>query len=389
MSKLNATQEQPFGGFPTTAFGAALRKLTSILLVTALAGCATKGERASGLEHSSGGRGYNASAAHALDSTGLAADSVGQSSTQAGATGRRRAHGGGAGAGGAQGGPDAMDPSSSVDGTGDTGVAEDDSAADDQGSSLTDGGPGSPGKPGARGRRGRRPGHATAGAPGTSSDGAAGGDSAMDSTVAGADGGSAGGSKGRRGAGGRRRGASGSPGSGDESNGMGAEGDDDSDARIAAIEIPNSKVEVNEEYQPLTLGGALPVVLGVNEEGRFDFDQYALRDEVRAILDALAETLKAAEYDRLDILGYTDRIGTVDYNRRLSELRAYAVAQYLMQRGVPESKIRYEGRGDKDPLTQADECHGLGREDLITCLQKDRRVEIEASIHRKHATIVQ
>jgi outer membrane protein OmpA-like peptidoglycan-associated protein len=139
----------------------------------------------------------------------------------------------------------------------------------------------------------------------------------------------------------------------------------------------------------LTLGGALPVVLGVNEEGRFDFDQYALRDEVKAILDNLAETLKTAEYDRLEIFGYTDRIGAVDYNRRLSELRAYAVAQYLVRKGVPDHKIRYEGRGDRNPLTQADECQGLAREDLITCLQKDRRVEIEASIHRKHATIVQ
>ena len=169
---------------------------------------------------------------------------------------------------------------------------------------------------------------------------------------------------------------------------MGAEGDD-SDTQIAAIEVPNGRAEVNEEYQPLTLGGALPVVLGVNEEGRFDFDQYALRDEVKAILDGLAGTLKTAEYDRLEIFGYADRIGAVDYNRRLSELRAYAVAQYLIQRGVPEYKIRYEGRGDKNPITQADECQGLAREDLITCLQKDRRVEIEASIHRKHATVVQ
>ena len=52
-----------------------------------------------------------------------------------------------------------------------------------------------------------------------------------------------------------------------------------------------------------------------------------------------------------------------------------------------EHKIPYEGRCDKDPLTQADECRGLAREDLITCLQRDRRVEIEASIQRKHAIV--
>ena len=148
-------------------------------------------------------------------------------------------------------------------------------------------------------------------------------------------------------------------------------------------------MKVDEEYRPQTLGGVLPLVLGVNEEGRFDFDQYALRPEVKAILDELAAKLKTAEYDRLDIIGYTDRIGTSDYNRRLSELRAYSVAQYLISRGVPDNKIHYEGRGDKDPLTQSGQCQGLAREELITCLQKDRRVEIEASIHRKHATVVQ
>jgi len=161
------------------------------------------------------------------------------------------------------------------------------------------------------------------------------------------------------------------------------------DARIGAIDVPSGNVKVDEEYRPQTLGGVLPLILGVNEEGRFDFDQYSLRPDVKRILDELAEKLKTAEYDRLDIVGYTDRIGSTDYNRRLSELRAYAVAQYLMGRGVPENKIHYEGRGEKHPLTPSGECQGLAREELITCLQKDRRVEIEASIHRKHATVVQ
>jgi OOP family OmpA-OmpF porin len=166
-------------------------------------------------------------------------------------------------------------------------------------------------------------------------------------------------------------------------------GEGDADNRIAAIEVPNRNVKVDEEFKPQTLGGMLPLVLGVNEEGRFDFDQYALRDEVKGVLDDLADKLKAAEFDRLDVVGYTDRIGTRDYNKRLSELRAWSVAQYLIQKGVPENKVFYEGRGDKDPVTRNDECTGLGRPELITCLQKDRRDEIEASIRRKHATVVQ
>ena len=376
MSNLNAIQ----GRLWSNALCAVpLLKLTPMFLVAVLAGCATKGEHASALDRSSsGGRGYNASAVHAGDSGALTADPSGASPLQGGATGKRKTRRGSAGGaadgtGATAGGPD------------DTGMAEGDAADDDQDSSLTDDAPGAgkPGGPGSGKRRARGGGHGVAGAGAASSDEA---DSATDRSAAGAVAGSSGKSKGKRGTT-RRRGVGGAPGSNDDSANMDEAGDEDSDTQIAAVDVPGGRVEVNEEYQPLTLGGALPVVLGVNEEGRFDFDQYALRDEVKAILDGLAEILKTAEYDRLEIFGYTDRIGTIDYNQRLSELRAYAVAQYLIHRGVPEHKIRYEGRGDKDPLTEADECRGLAREDLITCLQRDRRVEIEASIHRKHATV--
>jgi outer membrane protein OmpA-like peptidoglycan-associated protein len=243
------------------------------------------------------------------------------------------------------------------------------------------GGAGAPsgGRPGTRNRSGAS---STAGG-GAAGDGNAEGDaegadlSQGDSTAA------------LEGSGGRNRGAV----AGASGATAGAGGDTaaamEGDGRIAAIDVPSGKVKVDEEYRPQTLGGALPLILGVNEEGRFDFDQYSLRPEVKHILDDLAAKLKSAEYDRLDIVGYTDRIGTTDYNRRLSELRAYAVAQYLMGKGVPQNKIHYEGRGERNPLTPSADCQGLAREDLITCLQKDRRVEIEASIHRKHATVVQ
>lgn len=356
----------------------ALLKLVLVSLATLLVGCSSKGASTSGLQPSSAG-GMNAAGAEASDSNGSRAGS----STQGPAGSRQRMGIGGSANGRGQG-------NASADGRGDAqGMADDDSADDGQGSSLVDGSPGS-GKSGgtrARGRLGTSAGQGIAEANGTSGDKTAGTDSAAaaDTTVAG----NTGGAKGKRAGTGRRRGGAGAPGPNGESADMNGADDEDSDTQVAAVEVTKGKVQVNDDYQPLTLGGALPVVLGVNEEGRFDFDQYALRPEVRTILDSLSETLKTAEYDRLDILGYTDRIGAADYNRRLSELRAYAVAQYLIRRGVPEYKIRYEGRGDADPVTRADECQGLGREELIPCLQKDRRVEIEASIHRKRATVVQ
>ncbi len=152
--------------------------------------------------------------------------------------------------------------------------------------------------------------------------------------------------------------------------------------RNGAIDVAASKTNVNEDFIPQTLGGALPMVLGVEENGQFDFDNYHLRDEVKAKLDKLAQQLEGAEYDRLDILGYTDRIGGLEYNKDLSRKRALAVARYLRDRGVPEYKITVTGKGQANPLTQPADCEGLRFEEKIDCLQPDRRVEIEASILR-------
>ncbi|MSQ60084.1 MAG: OmpA family protein [Betaproteobacteria bacterium] len=152
--------------------------------------------------------------------------------------------------------------------------------------------------------------------------------------------------------------------------------------RNGAIDVAVSKSNVNEDFIPQTLGGALPMVLGVEENGQFDFDNFLLRDEVKAKLDKLARQLDGAEYDRLDILGYTDRIGGVEYNKQLSRKRALAVARYLRGRGVPEYKISVTGKGQDNPLTKPEDCEGLALEDKIDCLQPDRRVEIEASILR-------
>jgi len=153
---------------------------------------------------------------------------------------------------------------------------------------------------------------------------------------------------------------------------------------VGVVEAPGKKATRNEEVIPLTLGGLLPMTLGVDGQGEFDFDQAVLREQVKELLDVLVSRLKEAEYDRIEIVGHTDRIGTEDYNQYLSERRAWAVARYLVKQGVPVSKMRVEGRGMHEPVSQADACDtaDIGRDQLIACLQKDRRVVISASIRK-------
>jgi len=159
------------------------------------------------------------------------------------------------------------------------------------------------------------------------------------------------------------------------------------DTVVGLVDVPGKKATVKEDTIPQTLGGMLPMTLGVDGEGEFDFDKAVVRPEVKAVLDKLAAKLKESQYDTLNIVGHADRLGTEEYNQSLSERRAWAVARYLMAQGVPLQKIQVEGRGVSEPLSKPDDCVGLTKKEAIVCLQKDRRVEIAASIRNTEVKV--
>jgi OOP family OmpA-OmpF porin len=119
----------------------------------------------------------------------------------------------------------------------------------------------------------------------------------------------------------------------------------------------------------------------LNSDVLFDFNKATLKEEGKGKLDELAERIKDARVDEVDAAGHADRIGSDEYNRRLSGERAQAVREYLAQKGIPSGKIRAEGKGESEPVT-GDSCARMGPEKasnrkLVRCLQPDRRVEIE------------
>lgn len=150
--------------------------------------------------------------------------------------------------------------------------------------------------------------------------------------------------------------------------------------RRGRVETAANQVLIGENEKLQTLGGLLPAVLNMDDKGQFDFDSYSLSDSVKAQLDEIAARLANAPYDRLHVVGFTDRIGNEEYNLRLSEKRAWSVAGYLMDKGVPPYKLKVEGKGEAGSLVAEQECKGLKREALIECLQRDRRVELVATV---------
>jgi outer membrane protein len=112
----------------------------------------------------------------------------------------------------------------------------------------------------------------------------------------------------------------------------------------------------------------------------FAFNSAAIRPEGTSDLDKFASELRDTTYDHIQVIGYTDRIGSDKYNLWLSRQRADSVKAYLADKaGVDAGKIETEGRGKADPVTKPGECGEKQSPKTIACLQPDRRVEIEVS----------
>lgn len=64
----------------------------------------------------------------------------------------------------------------------------------------------------------------------------------------------------------------------------------------------------------------------------------------------MAGALCAVDIRSARIEGHADNTGTADYNRQLSERRALAVANVLVEGGMPRARLRAEGLGDTQPI---------------------------------------
>lgn len=115
----------------------------------------------------------------------------------------------------------------------------------------------------------------------------------------------------------------------------------------------------------------------LSADALFDFDSANLRPEGRASLDQLAANASKLNLEVILAVGHTDRIGAESYNKGLSERRAAAVKTYLVSKGIDSQRIYTEGKGKTQPVTGTACDNVSGRNALISCLQPDRRVEIE------------
>ena len=109
------------------------------------------------------------------------------------------------------------------------------------------------------------------------------------------------------------------------------------------------------------------IIVTLNEKVLFSFNGVALDAHARRSLRKMAEVFKKYDKTNLTVVGHTDNQGAAEFNIRLSERRAKAVADYLISSGVPHQRIRIMGLGLERPLADNGTSEGRAR---------NRRVEI-------------
>jgi OOP family OmpA-OmpF porin len=123
-----------------------------------------------------------------------------------------------------------------------------------------------------------------------------------------------------------------------------------------------------------------PAVVTLNSTELFEFDKSVLTPEARKKLDSeiVAKARDLASVSHVQIDGHADRIGTHQYNQRLSERRAEAVRAYLVSRGFNASSMETIGFGKTNPVKSCPgELSPKTRKALIDCLAPNRRVVVE------------
>lgn len=105
----------------------------------------------------------------------------------------------------------------------------------------------------------------------------------------------------------------------------------------------------------------------VIKDVNFDFDKSTLKPAATSTLDRVADELRQQPDVRYEVAGFTDSVGSERYNQGLSERRARAVADYLMQRGVSSGQLTVRGYGESNPVASNNDATGRAA---------NRRVEV-------------
>lgn len=142
-------------------------------------------------------------------------------------------------------------------------------------------------------------------------------------------------------------------------------------AAAAASPVAPSAAPVGGRESFVVLSDAL---FAFNKSGRADL----LPGGVQRLTEIAARLKTYQSIASLAALGHTDRLGSADYNARLSQARADTVKAFFDSQGIKATVTSAQGVGARDPVSGTECSKRMSKAALINCLQADRRVTVEA-----------
>jgi outer membrane protein OmpA-like peptidoglycan-associated protein len=142
------------------------------------------------------------------------------------------------------------------------------------------------------------------------------------------------------------------------------------DAQAAASLIAAQSLELQQQIamlQARVTDRGLVLTLG---DVLFTTGQADLQAGATGHLARLVTFLNKYPSRSVEIDGYTDSVGTQEYNMGLSQRRADAVQSFLVSQGIDASRVTSQGKGEEDPVANNDSASGR---------QRNRRVEVVIS----------
>ncbi len=127
--------------------------------------------------------------------------------------------------------------------------------------------------------------------------------------------------------------------------------------RNASILTADAAGNVSEGEKPTDLGNTCQQQLDdvlIQDMIHFQTGKADISEDSLLLLDRLAKVLKGCPDMQVEIVGHTDNVGDLTSNQQLSEARANAVKQALVERGLSPDSIIARGEGETQPLVPND-----------------------------------
>lgn len=112
-------------------------------------------------------------------------------------------------------------------------------------------------------------------------------------------------------------------------------------------EAPEQRYELELELEKIFRNQEI-----VLENIYYDFAESFIREDAKPSLDQLTALLQRNPEIKIELGSHTDCIGKDGYNQTLSEARAQAAVAYLVEQGISEDRLAYQGYGEKQPIVE-------------------------------------